>query len=1505
MKRRYKIIISNKNLYKEVELGVDSEQIKIGTEQDCDIRLRRELFFERIELVFMKDQEEWSMLCSENLYVSVGDVRKMLTKSLNHGDSLEVKYQESNNTVFSLDFMIDFDSGERKYERVIEIPNRVSFNIGSGSHHSIVISGPFIMDDSIELTRRDDSLFLKINKATYGVLHNGKKANNTEEIRNGDFFSLSDHFFYYKDGKLWTEIRDDLEVVKLSFVDCPAKNQYPKFIRNTRMKSLIKEDGIEILDPPAIPQKPKNNIFTRLLPAFGMILASAFMAFMGGAMIVLSLVSGVMAIVTAVMSIRESKKDFVTNTKQRIEKYNAYIEKKRLEIEQIREDELQAMNEIYVSQDVIHERFVSFSPDLFDRIPEDEDFLCIRLGSGSIEAKRKIDYKKQERLEYEDELQLIPEELAQEYRELANAPVVCDLKAINALGIVGSSEHRFAFFKNIIIDLVGRQYHTDLKLVFVAEKEHKDQIHWLRTLPHVYCDPIGSRLLVSDDESKNLVFEYLYKELSSREQNKIHEPHMVAFFYDEYGINNHPISRFVEKAKDLGFTFVFFCQHRSEIPVGCAYVVDITSYDSAMLICAENKHNTNVFSYSEIPNEQAKKIVDILSPVYTEEISLEGSLTKKISIFQLLNVMNTDDIDLATRWKNSQVYRSMAAPLGVTKSSIVYLDLHDKAHGPHGLVAGTTGSGKSEILQTYILSMATLFHAYEVGFVIIDFKGGGMVNQFRELPHLLGAITNIDGKEVNRSLKSIKAELQKRQRLFAEVEVNHIDKYIQKFKSKEASIPLPHLIIIVDEFAELKAEQPDFMKELISAARIGRSLGVHLILATQKPSGQVNEQIWSNSRFKLCLKVQSKEDSNEVLKSPLAAEIKEPGRAYLQVGNNEIFELFQSAYSGESEKSDDTQVKEFSIIGLSDSGKRVPVFTQKKKKSDDQNVTQLDAIVKYVAKYFESTKAPKLPDICLPSLSEVIDFPEKSEVRPNSEKVLVSIGVYDDPENQYQGSYTVDLAGSNLIIIGSSQSGKTNLLQNIIRSISSNYAPNQVTIYIIDFASMVLKNFEPLKHVGGVVCPSDDEKIKNLFKLLFSEVEMRKEKLSNVGVSSFAAYKEAGETDLPQIVLLIDNLTRLREMAVIEDDELIRLCREGISVGISIVIANAQTSGMGYKYLANFSSRIALFCNDSGEYNSVFDHCRERLDNIPGRCIIEMEKRHLEAQVYLAFKGEKEIERVRNIRAYIAAINAKNTLTARIIPVIPAQLTDSYIINQYSQQMQNKYNLVVGLDYATVTPLTLDLSSALILGISGRAKSGKHNWIKYALSMLEHSFSGKTKVSIIDGISKKLSSVQSYANVVSYSIVAEDAITKMKEIEGELKARYDDLVAGDDSVLEKSDLLVLLLNNPDSVTAISNDKEAMAAYKNITSRYKNMKVLILISSIENANLSFGSPEFLKNIRDSRHLLFFDDIANLKFFDVPLSVSRNFKKPIELGDCYYMKENDCMKLKTPNLTEEKV
>lgn len=1238
-----------------------------------------------------------------------------------------------------------------------------------------------------------------------------------------------------------------------------------------------------------------------------MLIAAGAMAFMGGTMIIFSLISCTIAIITAVVGVMEGKKEFREKTANRIEVYQKYIASKRQEIEECRNREWTERNEIYIPAEQEIQQVETFSPDLFDRTPQDEDFLCVRLGSGPIESARQVNYKKQEKLEIEDDLSLLPEQTASFYKELQNAPVICDLKNVNAVGITGEEADRFELLKLIVTDVALRHFAADVKLFFVAEKEHAGRMHLFRFLPGAYCVQTDTRGIVTDDESKTLIFEYLYKELTMRAQEKRSYPHLLIFFYDEYGYKKHPISQFTEKGKDLGVTFLFFGQTRADIPVGCDYVVQLSGGYRGVLINAAEKSKTVPFVSSQISDTLAVRIVRTLAPVCTDEVSLEGELIKNISMFKMLNILSVEDLDLKARWSASKVTKSMAAPVGVSKTGIVMLDLHDKAHGPHGLVAGTTGSGKSEILQTYILSMATLYHPYEAAFVIIDFKGGGMVNQFAQLPHLLGAITNIDGNAINRSLKSIKAELQKRQKYFAQADVNHIDKYIRKYKAGEVSEPLPHLIIIVDEFAELKAEQPEFMKELISAARIGRSLGVHLILATQKPAGQVNEQIWSNSRFKLCLKVQSKEDSNEVLKSPLAAEIKEPGRAYLQVGNNEIFELFQSAYSGVPEREDEGTGKAFTIYEVPDGGKKVPVYVKKKNKGQEGMNNQLEAIVSYVSEYFRSIQIPQLPDICLPPLRECIEFPPVSKEAVQEQKKEVGfyawIGVYDDPDHQNQDQYAVNLSAANMIIIGSAQTGKTTILQNVIRSLSEQYTPDEVAIYIIDFASMVLKNFETLNHVGGVVSSSEDEKLKNLFKMLWEEMETRKEKLLSVGVSSFVAYKEAGRTDMKQIVLIIDNLTALKELYFQDDDELLNLCREGITVGISIVIANAQTAGIGYKYLSSFSNRIALFCNDGNEYSAIFEHCNRRLEHLPGRCFAEVDKQILECQAYLPFAGEKEFERAEAIRGYIEKRNGECTEVARKIPLIPPVLSMNYMAQQFGNMMRGHFDLAAGLNYEDVMPYMLRMSSIGVLAVVGREGSGRYNWIKYVADMLELMYPGRSKVYISDGIGKKLASMKEKRNVVRYSMIAEDIVSYLKEIEEELQSRYELLAKGIESDPAEADYMLLIIDNPDAIEQISNSKEALASYKNIIGRYRNMNVGVIISAIENAPIPYSAPEVIKGIRDGRHLMYFGDISELKIYDMPLAVTRKFKKPIETGDGYYIKENECIKLKTPFIAGE--
>ncbi len=313
----------------------------------------------------------------------------------------------------------------------------------------------------------------------------------------------------------------------------------------------------------------------------------------------------------------------------------------------------------------------------------------------------------------------------------------------------------------------------------------------------------------------------------------------------------------------------------------------------------EGKENRQKIVFDEIYGNELERFARHLASLHIAEIEEGGEIPNTITFFDMLGIDRIEEYPVVEMWAKSRTYENIKGILGQRAGSAAcYLDVHEKYHGPHGLVAGTTGSGKSETLQTYILSLAVNYSPDDVGFFIIDYKGGGMANLFEGLPHMIGQISNLSGNQVKRAMISIKSENRRRQRVFTEHGVNNINLYTKLYKNGEARTPVPHLFIIIDEFAELKREEPEFMRELISVAQVGRSLGVHLILATQKPSGTVDDNIWSNSKFRICLRVQDQQDSKDMLHKTDAAYITQAGRGYLQVGNDEVYEMFQSGFSG-------------------------------------------------------------------------------------------------------------------------------------------------------------------------------------------------------------------------------------------------------------------------------------------------------------------------------------------------------------------------------------------------------------------------------------------------------------------------------------------------------------------------------------------------------------------------------------------------------------------------------
>lgn len=1256
--------------------------------------------------------------------------------------------------------------------------------------------------------------------------------------------------------------------------------------RSPRITHELPTGTIEISAPPAAGSKPEINWLATFLPtAITLAIAIVMTTILGNPMMLLyTLPMTVGGVIVSITNYRRQTKKYAEKVEIRRRKYEDHISNIVCDIEQRRKEQLAAMELADPSTAECFEIVKYRKPRLWHRGPEDADFVSVRIGSGQVDFAVKIDVPKETLSLEEDALKAKPREIQQRYAKIDGAPIICNIFKEQICGIVGKKQETKALVKNILAQLTTHHCYSEVKIICVYNANDEKEMRWVREVPHFCSSDRKSCFVATSKEEVKGLLQHFSGLLKQRKNDSISNAsygsaplylpyYLFVILEPSYLEKSDPINEYLFMTRNLGVGCLMTVQDVSHLPKECHELITLQG-NSGYIFNTDRATQKQPFVLDTVAGSNYETFGHWMKPLICDEGIVRETLPKSYSFYEMLRISKAGDWDILKNWSKSNVVKSLAAPIGIAESGkTIYLDLHEKAHGPHGLVAGTTGSGKSELLQSYILSMALTYHPYEVSFVIIDFKGGGMASQVAGLPHLIGTITNIDGQELNRSLLSIEAELRRRQKIIKEYNDTHSDKvkdiydYIDRYKNGTAKSPLPHLIIIVDEFAELRAEQPEFMKKLISAARIGRSLGVHLILATQKPAGQVDDQIWSNINFQMCLKVASAADSKEVIKSDLASHIVDPGRAYLRVGNNAVFDLFQSGYSGE---------KVLSAVGT--------------------RVTQMQETINYIKDYCSANDIKKLPDICLPSLSKVINYPVEESYDIGGS---IPIGTYDDPTNQYQGQYCVNPFEKNVIVIGASRSGKTNVLQTLIRGIADRYTPEDVNIYILDFASMILKSMETLNHVGGVVTPAEDEKFKNLVKLLHTEIEVRKNKFFAVGVSSYSAYRDAGKTDIPRIVLFIDNFTALREMYLMDSDPIQSICQNGITYGISVVVANSQTTGISYQYLSNFSTRIALYCNNSSEYHVLFEKCNLRLPDIPGRGIVERDGNFYQCQLYRAFEGEKEVEQTKAVREYISSQSDRNGLArAKAIPAIPETLFANDLISASTTMAEGVAEIAVGLDYETVMPLMIDFKSIGVLSVAGRHHFGRRNFLRYIIQAAQRMHPEKMEFFIVDGIDRKLNDVQAYPNVRGYAFLPDHAIQIVKDIESAIIARYENVIKGNIETLNDSPVIVLMLNSSDAIEAICNNPSALTAYNNIIGKYKNMNVCVILGGVENVSIPYNAPEILKKAKDERKLLLFDDVENIKVFDIPYGSIKKYKKALEIGDCYFIKGNDCIKLKTP-------
>lgn len=1007
--------------------------------------------------------------------------------------------------------------------------------------------------------------------------------------------------------------------------------------------------------------------------------------------------------------------------KLRVQKYTAYILEKQNQLMEIQKKQERTLRDNNPSAEECYQ-MLNYSNKITNmnfwcREIVDEDFLTVRLGNGSCFSNIRIQAPERHFTLEEDELLNQVYNIVEQARYLNNIPVNISLLENTVTGIIINSSREKDYLNSLIIQLVTMHSAVDLKIVILTNSSNQDKWDYAKYLPHCWSEDKQTRFFATNKDEINEISSYLeevYKnrknsvkpkdieettaeeeEVEKKKSYKKYNPYYL-IINDDYNLAKSSIiiDLLLKTSINYGFSYLCVGNKIKELPNKCDAFIEVT--EKVGTIIKETDDGKEVIKYSNecVLNLDMRRVSNKLAniPVMTKDGLFV--LPNTLPFLEMLGVSKIEQLNILNRWQVNNPVISLATPIGVhTNGEEFKLDLHEKFHGPHGLIAGMTGSGKSEFIITYILSMAINYHPYEVQFVLIDYKGGGLAGAFEnketgvKIPHLVGTITNLDTAEMNRTLVSIDSELKRRQRIFNEVRDKlgegtiDIYKYQRLYREGAVEEPMAHLFIISDEFAELKSQQPEFMQQLISTARIGRSLGLHLILATQKPSGVVNDQIWSNSKFKVCLKVQDRSDSMEMLKRPEAASIKETGRFYLQVGYDDYFDIGQSGWSGAKYIPSDRIIKKIddSINFVNNVGYSVKTVKDVLKENSEVNLgEQLTNIVKYIYNLGEKEQihTKKLWLEALPSEIYIQNIKKKYNYKPIPYVISPVIGEYDNPASQEQGIFNINLTyGGNLLIYGQTGSGKENFLSTMIWSMMAEHTPDEVNIYAIDCGAETLKMFYNIPHVGEIATIEDTDLVYDIFEMLNREIEKRKELFVDYA-GSYQEYCANSGKKLPLVVTIINNYEIFVENFSKLSETVQNLYRDGIKYGVMFVISATATNAIRSRMMQNFGHKICLQIPNEAEYRNILGAPRGLYPSkVFGRGLVSMNDAVYEFQTAL-FAPRKDMTNV--VREVAKQLNSVYTSRAKKIPVLPKIVTIDLLSKENTLE-----KIPIGYDIAT------------------------------------------------------------------------------------------------------------------------------------------------------------------------------------------------------------------------------
>ncbi len=881
-------------------------------------------------------------------------------------------------------------------------------------------------------------------------------------------------------------------------------------------------------------------------------------------------------------------------------------------------------------------------------------------------------------------------ELVSSLAVLGQVPVVVGIAAGEAVGFEGDRRAGLAVARSLLCQAVVGSGPADVTVALFTDPDRLPDWDWTKWLPHGADPRSGSTRLVAvgAEQSDVLARALLAARSTGSARDERDRPRSVLLVVVDGAalLEGRPCP-----LRDLIGGHAVPCGAlvlTTRLPALCTSVVTAGVAGTGKVRDVPSGEVVDGVLLGGLPVAQARRVARALARFEDPELRIEGAgLPDRTPLLPLLDLPAISGSGVLTRWRERVEALRVRAVLGVGERDLFTVDLDDD--GPHALIAGTTGSGKSELLRTLIVSMAVDADPDHLTFVLVDYKGGGALDECARLPHTVGLVTDLDEQLSERALRCLEAELRHRERLLRDAGLSHVRDYQRLRDTGRPDLePMPRLAVVIDEFATLVKALPDFVDSLVSIAQRGRSLGVHLVMATQRPAGSVNDAIKNNVKLRIALRLESTGDSQDVIDSPLAADIgsRQWGRAYYRLSAREVMPVQTALSTGVTP---DTAVTEpVTAVPFTLGGPAAEAVATAPGAATDLQRLVAAAEEAVGLAGFGAPRRP-WPDP-LPPVVRQAELPWPAERGFHTEaRGLPAFALADDPDQQRQYPVGWDPAAGNVLVYGGVRSGTSTALAALALDVTAAAPPDACHVFVLDMGAGSLAPLGELPHTGAYIGSGERERQVRLIKALRRELDDR---------------KSGGAHRPPDWLVLIDNLGALLSdfdkdvagMSLI--DELARVYADGPTVGIRFAVTADRSGAVPGAWAALTQQKLLMQLADPGEYG-YFDVPRGAVPGyVPGRALVAANRQVIQ----IGWPGD-------DLPAAVAATAARWPGAVRSAPrigLLPVQVSCRELAVAASIGPEPWW-LPVGLDAETLTGTGLQLHEHEHALIAGPQRSGR------------------------------------------------------------------------------------------------------------------------------------------------------------------------------------------------------